>query len=221
MNHGKSEKQNAARRENAKKSTGPKSAAGKSCASQNARKHGLTSEKVGIEFMEGKAELDAHRNSILAYYNPQNPMEMYWADQIVLAQWRTKQLARWESGIFNDAVNRTWEDNTDQEVEGAEDLEQYITNIEPREKYTTQNWMISYGMSKLMNKKDYLSIFLRYQSQADRMIRRAEDAIAKLRNEAENSRQRTDSQSTSAPKNEPDSAPSPSPSASQPAPMPQ
>ena len=213
------QKQLAANRENAKKSTGPRTSTGKNRAAQNARKHGLNSQKVGIDFMENKADLEAHRNSILSFYNPQNPMEMFWVDQIVVAQWRTWQLVRWESGIFNDAIRATWEENTDQDEEDSENLEQYVTNIEPGEKHSTQNWMLSNGMTKLMNKKDYLKTFLRYQAQAQRLIQRAEAAIVNLRNEAKISGQRIDAKPHSAIGNEPNSVHSPSPPAWQPVSM--
>ena len=200
----------SANRENAKKSTGPRTAAGKARSSQNGRKHGLTSEKVALDYIDDKSELEAHRNAILALYNPQNPMEMFWVDQIVIAQWRVDYLSRWESGIFNDAVSKTWEDNTDQEEEDAEDLEQYLTNIDPAEKHPIQNWMISYGMSELMRRKDFLKTFLRYQSQASRLICRAQAEIRKLRSEPDFSVQPADAQSTYTLESEPDSAPPPS-----------
>ncbi len=188
---------------NADHEPGPRTAAGKARSSQNALKHGLTSEKICLEFIEDPAELEAHRNSIFALYNPQNPMEVHWVDQIVIAQWRVQVLARWESGIFNDAIKKTWEENTDQEEEDAENLEQFVTNVEPGEKHSIENWMISYGMGELVRRKDFLKNFLRYQSQADRLIRRADDAIRKLRNEPVFSGQPSQEQSTSASENEP------------------
>jgi hypothetical protein len=189
-----SEKQLAANRENAKKSTGPTTAAGKTRASQNACTHGLTAEKVLMDFIEDKSELDTHRESIIAFYKPQNPMEKFWVDQIILGQWRLDRLARWESAIFNDAVIATHDANAEDDVE----LEEYVTDVEPDQRFTMHNWMISFGMTELCKKEDYLKIFLRYQSQAERLVRRAEVSIANLRIEPKSSRQRIDSTSTSA-----------------------
>ena len=57
-----SEKQRRANRQNAKKSTGPKTADGKARASRNALKHGLLAKDVvitGTELTENRAEFDA------------------------------------------------------------------------------------------------------------------------------------------------------------------
>jgi hypothetical protein len=203
-----SEKLLAAARENAKNSTGSRTPAN-------------TGSPPKIDHMEDPADLEAHRNAIHTLYNPQNQMGLFWVDQIVLAMWRIDKLSRWESGIFNDAISKTWEDNTDQDDEDAEDLEQYVTNTPPHEKHGVQNWMISYGMQAMIRKHDYVKTFLRYQSQASRLIRRAEDAKRKLRNEPIFSAQPTDYQTISAPENEPDSGSPPSPSASHAHAMPQ
>lgn len=120
-----SEKLLAAARENAKNSTGSRTPAN-------------TGSPPKIDHMEDPADLEAHRNAIHTLYNPQNQMGLFWVDQIVLAMWRIDKLIRWESGIFNDAISKTWEDNTDQDDEDAEDLEQYVTNIPPHEKHGVQ-----------------------------------------------------------------------------------
>ena len=64
-----SEKQVAANRANAKRSTGPKTVAGKALSRMNAYKHGLTAETNVIgdedpsEFDRLRAELEDHRES--------------------------------------------------------------------------------------------------------------------------------------------------------------
>ena len=69
-----SEKQRRANRQNAKKSTGPKTAAGKARASRNALKHGLLAKDVvitGTDFNENRAEFDAFLADLCAELKPQ------------------------------------------------------------------------------------------------------------------------------------------------------
>jgi len=174
----------AAHRENAKKSAGPRSADGNHRSSQNARKQGITTGKIGLDFIENKVELEAHRNAVLAHYNPQTPAELYWVEQIVVGQWRVAQLVRWESAIFNNAIRESWKENTDQNAADAQDLEQYLIQIDPDEMDSRQNWMLANGMDLLIRKDDSVKTFLNYQSQAYILLRNAEVALAELRSEA-------------------------------------
>jgi len=59
-----------ANRQNSKKSTGPKTAAGKAAVSQNAVKHGLFAHEAVIHG-ESQADFDLHREAFLAEYRPE------------------------------------------------------------------------------------------------------------------------------------------------------
>jgi len=76
-----------ANRQNAQKSTGPKTPEGKETASQNATKHGLLSHR-NIISSESQAEFDHHRGQFLEELNPETPIQSFLADRIVSLSWR-------------------------------------------------------------------------------------------------------------------------------------
>jgi len=81
------EKQVAANRKNAKKSTGPKTPEGKAKSAQNATTHGLTASHDVIKG-ESQEEFDAHKQSFLDVLNPQNAVEDFLADRVASLAWR-------------------------------------------------------------------------------------------------------------------------------------
>jgi len=79
-----------ANRQNAQKSTGPKTPEGKAVVSQNALKHGLSARR-DVVITESQAEFDLHRDSLLDELAPQGPMESILADRVVTLSWRLKR----------------------------------------------------------------------------------------------------------------------------------
>ena len=89
-----------ANRRNARRSTGPRTVAGKSASAVNARRHGLLSESMLIpgedpaEFWRFAAEL---RKSL----NPHSALASVFADQIVRHLWRLRRFATAEAKQLN------------------------------------------------------------------------------------------------------------------------
>jgi hypothetical protein len=94
-----SEKQIDANRQNALKSTGPKTPDGKSAVRQNALKHGLLSQEILLpgEDEEALRELGAHLRNEL---QPAGELEHLLFDRIIASYWRLRRLGRVEAGIF-------------------------------------------------------------------------------------------------------------------------
>src|SRR5215216_7579147 len=93
-----SRKQIQANRQNALKSTGPKTPEGKDTARLNATKHGLLSQEVlPGEDEEARKEL-AER--LRAELQPVGEMESLLVEKIIDAVWRLRRLRRVETGIF-------------------------------------------------------------------------------------------------------------------------
>src|ERR671913_1856180 len=94
-----SEKQARANRQNALKSTGPKTPEGRDAVRLNALKHGLLSKETLLpgEDEEALRELDERLRDEL---QPVGVLEDLLVDQIVSAYWRLSRLARVEAGIF-------------------------------------------------------------------------------------------------------------------------
>jgi hypothetical protein len=77
-------------RRNARKSTGPKTAAGKAVVSRNAVRHGLLSAVLYVE--EGEAEeLARLRADFLNHFLPEGPLEVLLVDRITANAWRLRK----------------------------------------------------------------------------------------------------------------------------------
>ena len=96
-----SEKQLAANRNNALKSTGPKTPGGRAASKMNALKNGIFSREVlvrGLNFKENTRELHGLYERFWQEYQPVGPAEEMLVDQIVTAYWRWRRALRAESG---------------------------------------------------------------------------------------------------------------------------
>jgi hypothetical protein len=93
------EKQVAANRANALKSTGPRSEAGKKASSANALTHGLTAEMhlVPGEDPQAFAEL---RNKVFEYYTPVGIFEVELADRLANLLWRVRRIPAFEGAVL-------------------------------------------------------------------------------------------------------------------------
>ncbi|MCA1729765.1 MAG: hypothetical protein LC751_10275, partial [Actinobacteria bacterium] len=94
-----SEKQTQANRQNALKSTGPKTSDGKATARYNATKHGLLSREVLLPG-EDEATLRELGEILRDELQPVGELENMLVDRIVAAHWRLRRLGRVEAGIF-------------------------------------------------------------------------------------------------------------------------
>jgi len=93
------QKQVKANRQNAQKSTGPKTDEGKATVSQNAVKHGLFAQSV-IKG-ENQADYEAFHDKMVAEMKPVGPMEILLAERIVSLWWRLERA----EGIQNQAID--------------------------------------------------------------------------------------------------------------------
>jgi type II secretory pathway component GspD/PulD (secretin) len=95
-----SEKQVAANRRNAQKSTGPRTPVGRTRAKLNALKHGLTAKELVI-FDETEEDLSAFISELLPSLDLVGAHEEEIGQQIALAYWSARRARRAESGLFN------------------------------------------------------------------------------------------------------------------------
>jgi hypothetical protein len=87
-------------RENAKKSTGPKSESGKATVSRNATKLGMYTKDVVLP-TEDVAQYNALRAAFHAEHQPETPTEEMLVDTIVIALWRRRRLQATEVGFHD------------------------------------------------------------------------------------------------------------------------
>ena len=99
-----------ANRQNAKKSTGPKTAAGIAIASRNALRHGLTAKQLVISEEEDAADFVSFHDDLRAALAPADAVEEQLAERIVLCSWRLRRVCRAEAGIARTQI-RNWHGN--------------------------------------------------------------------------------------------------------------
>ena len=85
------DRQIAANRRNAQKSTGPKTEAGKADSRNNALTHGLTAQNFPLQ-IEDEPEFNWVREGFLAEYQPATQTELALVEQIAVAFWRLRRI---------------------------------------------------------------------------------------------------------------------------------
>ena len=90
----------AANRQNAQKSTGPKTTEGKAVVAQNALKHGLFARENVIK-CEKVSDFDAFREKLLDGLAPVGGVEAMLAERIVSLSWRLKRVERMNSEVID------------------------------------------------------------------------------------------------------------------------
>ena len=95
-----SERKLEANRQNARRSTGPKTPGGKARVAQNALRHGLLSQQVLLPDEDPQA-LEALAEAVRAAWNPEGAQEQLLVELMIDVLWRRRRLGRVEAGIFS------------------------------------------------------------------------------------------------------------------------
>src|SRR5262249_26128078 len=91
----------AARRGNAKKSTGPRSVAGKQTSRRNALTHGLTAFKIGLPMSEEEAvDYQELEQAVFRQYPPLDPIGEWAVRQLIEAFWRSRRIDQAEATLI-------------------------------------------------------------------------------------------------------------------------
>ena len=169
-----SEKQLAANRANAARSTGPRTPEGKARSAANATRHGFTAANFAVVFGENAEELEALKDDAVAFYNPANAQEMLAVERIALAQFGMMRLARMEVGLLTDAYNRT----AHMDRAAYPDLFGASSGTTAGQRH---NYTMAIGFNEMVRRGDGFRLFLRYQAQTERLYRRAIEDLERLR----------------------------------------
>jgi len=95
-----SEAQIQANRENARKSTGPRTADGKATVAQNAVKHGLRAEQVVIKG-EDPGQFESYREQMLGELGPDGALQAMLAERAVGLAWRLRRAEQLQAEVFD------------------------------------------------------------------------------------------------------------------------
>jgi hypothetical protein len=98
------EKKLAANRQNALKSTGPKTPVGKAASSRNAIKHGILVVAPILSGLESQEAWEAHREGIFKSLAPVGHIENLLAVRIAILWWRLCRIVRYEAEVAEAAV---------------------------------------------------------------------------------------------------------------------
>ena len=125
-----SEKQIAANRANAGKSTGPRTPRGKEKSSLNAVRHGLTAQSSVLPG-EDPAQLEALSDSLMKQLKPRGMVQRLMAERIVSLAWKLRRVARAEEAVAGEMRSRGGETRFGQkhgEMDGADLLAESVRN---------------------------------------------------------------------------------------------
>ena len=98
------QKQINANRQNAQKSTGPKTDEGKAAVSQNAVKHGLFAQSV--IYGENEGDYKAFHGQMFAELDPVGVVELFLAERAANLAWRLKRAERMQNEAIVDMIGR-------------------------------------------------------------------------------------------------------------------
>jgi hypothetical protein len=99
------QKQIKANRQNAQKSTGPKTDEGKAAVSKNAVKHGLFAAEAVITG-EDPADYEAFHDNFLAELAPVGMVESTLAERVISMAWRLQRAERMQTQVIEDMIER-------------------------------------------------------------------------------------------------------------------
>lgn len=104
-----SNKQLKANKENAKKSTGPRSGEGKAIVAKNALKHGILSAEVVIDGIEeDREEFEALGKRLVGDLKPVGVMEQMLVDKMAVTYWRMRRVLWAEEGEIRKQTDDLW-----------------------------------------------------------------------------------------------------------------
>ncbi len=156
-----------ANRRNARKGTGPKTAAGKRRVSRNAIKHGFFSKYLLVQHRDGKEsqrEYDDFYAGIRKDFQPVGWLEGLWVEKIAVWSWRLRRLLRCETGQIDRALaEHSYEL---QQAKGA-DL------AEPESASSSSPEMDAMSDHLFLPGKDELDKLLRYENMINRQLNHA------------------------------------------------
>src|ERR687893_2062167 len=115
----------AANRQNALKSTGPKTPDGKAAVRLNALRHGLLSEEILLPGEDEEA-LRELAERLRAELQPVGELEILLVGRITSLLWRLRRLERVEAGIFAWELYEELAERAEREARG---YESYLTDV--------------------------------------------------------------------------------------------
>jgi hypothetical protein len=160
------DKQASANKANAKKSTGPKTAAGKAMVSGNAIAHGILSKRLLLSD-ESPDDFQALQDGLRQSLGPVGALELALVEKVAVALWKQRRMVGAESA----AIELDKADKPDDSLDYLLGLKKTQTIAEAKLEAERVNTMRSAPFTK--------ELMMRYQVALDSELYRAMDALRK------------------------------------------
>jgi hypothetical protein len=158
-----SARQRAANRENAKRSTGPRTAAGKRRSSRNSQTHGLTGK--GILLLEGEDEevFQYVQSAIHREWQPETVTQKILVELLIAVNWRLMRSVQFESGVIAWAQSKCGSDRP-------------LLKSLPQNDYADMK-ALGCAIERIFTEGDLLTMLARYERD---LLKRRADLIEQL-----------------------------------------
>ena len=179
-----SEKRVAANRQNAKKSTGPRTIDGKERARLNAVTHGLTAQTAVLPG-EDPGELEALGKSLMRQLRPRGVVQRIIAERVVSLAWKLRRVARAEEAVareMDDNAVASWQRERD--VNLAHDRYIFAPRDKPRRRDAATLLAASWQSERHHPRDERLLRLSEYELKLDGALRAAVRELLRLQKEA-------------------------------------
>jgi hypothetical protein len=179
-----SDKRVAANRQNAKKSTGPRTLDGKERARLNAVTHGLTAQTAVLPG-EDPAELEALGKSLMRQLKPRGVVQRIIAERVVSLAWKLRRVARAEEAVareMDEAALASWQRERD--VNLAHDRYIFAPRDRPRPRDGATLLAASWQSERHSAKDERLLRLSEYELKLDAALRAAVRELLRLQKDA-------------------------------------
>lgn len=191
-----SSKKVEANKANSRKSTGPRTDSGKTRASMNALKHGLTAARAILVADESEADLESLRTGFAAAWQPVGAVEVYLVNRLTHLAWKIGRAERLEAALFERGIHAVETDR----LEAVERLTFGLTTEAMAESSSSvateevggvpHRWQgrheaiaklrLAESFVRLSSGEDLLGKALRYQGEAERSFFKTSNALERI-----------------------------------------
>ena len=162
-----SKRQTTANRRNARRSTGPRTEAGRQISSLNALKHGLRSQLAVIPG-ENEAEFQALFEAFAEEAGPQSPRDLAAVRKIATCEWRLRRIAAIETEMFTQALNAPVEEEAT-----IDNIDAVVERLAARQSAPPQSPMATLAQRFLKGEIKHFNALARYEASLNRQYNQA------------------------------------------------
>jgi hypothetical protein len=175
------ERQIAANRQNAQRSTGPVTQAGKSLSRRNSQTHGLSSTTLMLIVGEDPELLSELQQALIAKFSPQDVLETYLVELLAGTIWRLKRASSFEAVLIEWKKHKQrMEDNDPRRKALLDIVNGKVGELDPIDE---KNRVLGRALESALIHGDPLEKLSRHEAHLARQAERLFDRLNKLKSE--------------------------------------